>query len=93
MNIKTNEFNPVDMLQNDDEINAYLLACYEDDDPATFVTALGYLAKAHGMAETAKASGLNRESLYKTFNGKTQPRWDTIHRLLKVLNVRFTVVA
>jgi probable addiction module antidote protein len=28
--------------------------------------ALGDVAKVHGMAEVAKASGLGRESLYKT---------------------------
>lgn len=87
------DYNPFEHCETQAEINEILLECYQDNDPQTFITALGYLAKHHGMTEVAKASGLNRESLYKALNGKTQPRWDTIHRLMKVLNVNMTVAA
>ncbi|WP_084482721.1 addiction module antidote protein [Marinospirillum minutulum] len=58
-----------------------------------FVNALRYLAKHHGMTEVARAAGLNRESLYKAFSGKVQPKWDTIARVMRVLHVDMTVVA
>lgn len=93
MGIKTKPFNPFDYMETQAEIDAYLLECLNDEDPQLFINALGHLAKYHGMAEIAKASGLNRESLYKAFNGKTQPKWDTVHRLMKVLHVDLTVAA
>lgn len=91
MSIKTKQFNPFDYMQNQTEIDAYLLECFNDENPKIFVNALGHLAKHHGMSDIAKATGLNRESLYKTFNGKTQPKWDTVHRLMKALHIDLTV--
>jgi len=66
---------------------------FNDDDPQLFINALGHLAKHHGMSEVARAAGLNRESLYKVFSGKAQPRWDTVRRLMKALHVDLTVAA
>lgn len=91
--VKTEEFNPFEFMQSQAEIDAFLLECYEDEDPNTFVSALGYLAKHHGMTEVAKAAGLSRESLYKAVNGKVQPKWDTVRRLMRVLGVRLTIAA
>jgi probable addiction module antidote protein len=93
MGTKTKPFNPFDYMLTQAEIDAYLLECFNDEDPQLFINALGHLAKHYGMAEVAKASGLNRESLYKAFNGKTQPRWDTVHRLMKALHIDLTVAA
>ena len=93
MTVKTKHFNPFDYLETQEEINEYLSECFKEDDPQLFINALGHLARHHGMTYVARESGLNRESLYKVFNGKTQPKWDTIHRLMKVLHVSLTVAA
>ncbi|WBA80932.1 addiction module antidote protein [Endozoicomonas sp. GU-1] len=92
MSLKLKPFNPVAMLQ-DDEIADYLTEAYLDEDPQVFIIALGDVVKHKGVAEMARQTGLNRESLYKTFNGKVQPKWDTVHRLLKALGVKLTVAA
>ena len=73
MSIETTPFNPMDFLKTDDEIATYLTEAYRDDDPAVFIVALGHVVKQKGLAQPAEDSGLNRESLYKTFNGKLQP--------------------
>lgn len=91
--VKTTPYNPFNYMDTQNEINEYLLECFNDNDPRLFINAMGHLAKHHGMTEVAKATGLNRESLYKAFNGKTQPRWDTIHRLMKVLHVDLTIAS
>lgn len=88
---KIKPFNPFDYFETQDEINAYLEECFRDEDPNLFVNALGHLAKHHGIAEVSKATGLNRESLYKTFSGKVQPKWDTIARVMRALHVDMTV--
>ncbi len=46
-----------------------------------------------GYSEVAKITGLNRESLYRTFNGKVKPRWETIHKVLKAVNVKLEIAA
>jgi probable addiction module antidote protein len=93
MALKTAAFNPVDYLQSDEEIANYLTEAYQDDDPAVFVAALGNVVRHKGVARLAKETGLNRESLYKAFSGKSQPKWDTIHRLLHALGVNVTLAA
>ncbi len=86
-------FNPFEYFETQEEMNAYLAECFADDNPNVFVSALGHLAKHHGMSEVAKATGLNRESLYKTFSGKVQPKWDTVARVMRALHVDMTVAA
>ena len=93
MSIKTTPFNPMDFLKTDDEIATYLTEAYRDDDPAVFIVALGHVVKKKGLAQLAEDTGLNRESLYKTFNGKVQPKWDTVHRLLKAMKVELAIAA
>ena len=83
----------MDFLKADDEIAAYLTEAYRDDDPAVFIVALGHVVKHKGLAKLAEDTGLNRESLYKTFNGKVQPKWDTVHRLLKAMKVELAIAA
>lgn len=91
MSSETKPFNPFEYFETQQEVNAYLAECFHDEDPALFVNALGHLAKHHGMTEVARAAGLNRESLYKAFSGKVQPKWDTIARVMRVLHVDMTV--
>jgi probable addiction module antidote protein len=93
MNIKTTPFNPIAYLENDNEISEYLTEAYRDEDPAVFIVALGHVARHRGIAKLAEETGLNRESLYKTFNGKVQPKWDTVHRLLKAMKVELAIAA
>lgn len=92
MGEKLSAFNPVEFMQDDEEIAEYLTEAYLDEDPNVFIVALGHVAKHKGLTTLARETGLNRESLYKTFSGNVQPRWDTIHRLLRALNVRLALV-
>ncbi|HRD92857.1 MAG TPA: putative addiction module antidote protein, partial [Accumulibacter sp.] len=50
--------------------------------------ALGDIARARGMSEIAKASGITREALYKALRPGAQPRFDTIARVCSALGVR-----
>jgi probable addiction module antidote protein len=62
MSIKTKTFNPFDYMKNQAEIDAYLLECFNDNNPNLCVNTLGHLAKHHGMAEVAKATGTKKVS-------------------------------
>jgi probable addiction module antidote protein len=88
---KTSTFNPFEYMETQDEINIFLRECLEDEDPNVFVSALGHLVKAHGVTDVAEVTGLSRESLYKTFNGKTQPKWDTIFKVSHAIGIQLAV--
>ena len=72
---------------------AYLTDILEANDPALLAAALGYIARARGMSEIAKASGLAREALYKALRPDAQPRFDTISRVCAALGVRLVAQA
>ena len=91
--MNVSEFNPVNLLGSNEEIAEYLAEAYLDEDPNVFVVALGNVVKHRGLAEVALDTGLNRESLYKTFSGRVQPKWDTIHRLMKSLDLNLEITA
>ena len=61
-------------MKTDRAIAEYLADCYDDDNPNTFIVALGCVARHKGIAHIAEATGLSRESLYKALSGKHQPR-------------------
>jgi probable addiction module antidote protein len=69
---------------------AYLEACLEesDKDAAFIAKALGDIARAKGMAQVARDSGLSRESLYKALSGDRSPDFETILKILTALGIR-----
>ena len=85
------EFDAARYLDNEEVIAEYLAACLEDSNPELFLSALGDVAKARGIAQLAKDTGLGRESLYKTFSPGTKPRFETIMKIAKALGVPISV--
>jgi probable addiction module antidote protein len=59
--------------------------------PAELTLALGTIARARGMTEVARASGLTREALYKALRPTSHPRFDTIARVCTTLGVKLVV--
>jgi len=55
------------------------------------LVALADVAKARGIAQLAKDTGLGRESLYKTLSPGAKPRFDTIMKITKALGIPLTV--
>jgi probable addiction module antidote protein len=84
-------FDPAQYLDSDEAVAQYLTAILEEDNPGLLAAALGDIARARGMSEIAKASGLAREALYKALKPDAQPRFDTIARVCKALGVRLVV--
>jgi probable addiction module antidote protein len=52
------------------------------------VQALGAIAKARGMAQIAKDTGLRRESLYKALSPEGNPEFNTVLKVVKALGIR-----
>jgi probable addiction module antidote protein len=69
----------------------YLAACLEEENPDVFLAALAEVAKARGVTQIAKATGLGRESLYKALSPGAHPRHETIRRVIGALGLKLTV--
>jgi probable addiction module antidote protein len=82
----------IEELRADPELAAeYLNAAAEDDDPRIYLTALRTVAEAQGMAKVAKAAGVPRESLYRALSSGGNPRFSTLHAILKAAGLRMAV--
>jgi len=84
-------FDAVDYLKTDKDMADYLNAVLEDGDPALFVAAIGDIAKAKGMMEISKKSGVTREALYRALRLGSQPRFETVAKVINALGMRLTV--
>jgi probable addiction module antidote protein len=86
-------FDASEYLDNEDVIAEYLAIALQDPDPDMFLQAVANVAKARGIAQVAKASGLGRESLYKALTPGAKIRYETVRKVLDSLGVRLTVSA
>jgi probable addiction module antidote protein len=77
-------------LESEEAIAAYLNAAIEDGDPALIQAALGDIAKAKGMSQIARESGMGRQSLYKSLNENGNPSFTTIINVAKALGMKLT---
>jgi probable addiction module antidote protein len=87
------EFDATPYLDSEAAIAAYLTDILEANDSALLASALGDIARARGMSEIAKASGLTREALYKALRPNAKPGYDTIARICGALGVRLVAQA
>jgi len=73
--IKLRKWDSAEPLKTDEDMVLYLEACMEEagDDAAFIAKALGNIARAKGMTQLAKETGLGRESLYKALSGEVTP--------------------
>ncbi|MCX7051429.1 MAG: putative addiction module antidote protein [Proteobacteria bacterium] len=91
--LRTRSFDTSDFLDDDEIIAEYLTAALEESDPDVFLTAIGQVAKARGMARIADRTGLGRESLYKALAPGAKPRYDTVLKVLQSLGVKLVLKA
>jgi len=92
MKTKTSPWDVAEHLRTPEEMAAYLEACIEeaDGDAAFIAKALGDIARAQGMTQVARDSGLSRESLYKAHSGERSPSFDTILKVVSALGLKLS---
>lgn len=86
-------FDAVGYLDDEQTIAEYLTAALEDPNPDVFLTAVRDVARARGMTQLAKDSGLGRESLYKALSPGAKPRYDTVLKLVHALGIKLSASA
>ena len=91
MSIETKPFDAAKYLDTP-ESQAELVADALESGDATYLThALGVVARARGMSEIAKTTGITREGLYKALSAEGDPRLSTFLGVIKSLGLQISV--
>ena len=86
-------FDAADYLQSDEDCANYLQACIDEapDDAVLFSRALGDIARARGMMQLARDTGISREGLYKALGEQGNPSLSTVLKVLHALGLRLNI--
>jgi len=87
MALKTNAFDPAKYLDTTDAIAGYITDAFETGDTAFIADALGVIARARGMSQMAKDTGLSRESLYRSLSAKGNPELGTVLKVISAMGL------
>jgi probable addiction module antidote protein len=85
---QTRPWDPAEHLETKADMAAYLEAALEEGDPALVAAALGDIARAKGMAQIARETGLGRASLYKALSPEGSPEFATVLKVVRALGLR-----
>jgi probable addiction module antidote protein len=91
--METKVWDPAEHLDGEEAIAEYITAALEDGDAKLVAAALGDVARARGMTEIARDTGLAREALYRSLSAEGNPSFDTVLRVAKSLGVRLVAQA
>ena len=86
---QTKTWDITDHLKTETDMVAYLDAALEEGDASLIAAALGDIARAKGMSQIAKDTGLGRESLYKTLSPTGNPEFATVLKVMGALGLQF----
>ncbi len=85
---KTRPWDAAEHLKTEEDMAAYLAAALEEGDTALVVAALGDIARAKGMTDIARETGLGRESLYKALSPEGNPEFATVLKVVRALGLK-----
>ncbi|MFK8078119.1 MAG: addiction module antidote protein [Granulosicoccus sp.] len=88
----TTEWDPSQHLETKEQMALYLEAALEDGDSGVISAALGDIARSKGMSAIAAATGLGRESLYKSLSETGNPELATVLKVVDALGLKLTAV-
>ena len=86
--LKTTRYDSAEYLKTEKDIAAYLDAALEDGDPGLIRSALNVIARARGMTQIARDSGVTRESLYRALAVNGNPEFTTVLKVVHALGLR-----
>jgi len=92
MTAKIKPFDIAEHLENEIDTREFLEEAAVAGNASDFIHALNIAARAKGMTEVAKQSGVSRASLYKSLSGEGNPRFETISKIVDALGCKLAVV-
>ena len=90
--IKLTRYDTAAFLKTEEDIEYYLAAIAEDNDPTLMAHALGAVARARGMSQLARDTGISRMGLIKALSAEGNPSFATITKVLNALGYRIDIV-
>ena len=87
---KLTTYDPAAALIDDEEIAAFMADAFETGDAGYIARALGIVARAKGMTQIARDTGLSREQLYRSFSEAGNPTLKTTLAVMKALGIDLT---
>lgn len=93
MPLMTREFDAARYLDSAEAIAAYIADATECGDAQELAHALGVVARARGMSELARDTGLPRQTLYKALSGEGNPELGTIAKVADALGYKLALIA
>ena len=91
MPLATRPYDSAEFLDTEEAIEEYVLAASEDGDAAAIARALGVVARARGMTQLSRETGIARASLYKALSGEGNPELATIAKVARALGFRLAL--
>ena len=85
------EFDPAEYLTTPEAIAEFMSDALETGDAGYVAKAVGVVARAKGMSELARETGLSREQLYRSFSEKGNPTLKTTLAVMKALGLGLTI--
>ena len=88
--IQLKQWDSAEHFKTEEDMAQYLDACLQEagSDAAFLAKALGNIARAKGMSQLSRDTGLGRESLYKALSGEGNPSFATILKVTNALGIR-----
>lgn len=83
-------FDPAEYLTTDEGIAVFMADAFETGDAAYIAHAVGVVARAKGMTELARQTGLSREQLYRSLSEEGNPTLRTMLAVMKALGVELS---
>ncbi len=87
---KLTSFDPAEALTSDEAIAVFMAEAFASEDAGYIAHALGVVARAKGMAQIAKETGLSREQLYRSFSENGNPTLKTTIAVMKALGIELS---
>jgi probable addiction module antidote protein len=90
MTRKLTIYDPAEDLGSDDALAAYMGEAFSTNDTKYIAHALGVVARAKGMSQIAKQTGLSREQLYRSFSEDGNPTLRTTLAVMRALGLELS---
>lgn len=84
------DYDPADALKSDDAIEVFLADAFETGNARYIAKALGVVARAKGMTNIARETGLAREQLYRSLSEDGNPTLETTMAVMKAIGFEIT---
>lgn len=85
--VKLYDYDPAEPLDSPEAIAAFMADAMETANPTFIANAFGIVARAKGMTELSRETGLSREHLYRSFSEHGNPTLKTMLAVSKALGV------